>query len=77
MIATKTNCLELINNKKWRTLIQLLQEMDAIEVADLVEGYSKTNKIIVFRLLSRQQAKEVFKMLDHSEQGAIDRKSVV
>lgn len=71
MIATKTNCLELINNKKWRTLIQLLQEMDAIEVADLVEGYSKTNKIIVFRLLSRQQAKEVFKMLDHSEQGAI------
>lgn len=47
MIATKTNCLELIKNKKWRTLIPLLQELDAIEVADLVEGYSKTNKMQV------------------------------
>ncbi len=71
MIPTKTDHLELIENKDWRTLKSSLKQLDAIEAADLVESSSKTNKIILFRLLSRQQAKEVFKMLDHSEQGAV------
>lgn len=48
--------------------MHVLREMDPIEIADLVEDASKTNKIILFRLLSRQQGKEVFKSLPHSEQ---------
>ncbi|MEO5789892.1 magnesium transporter, partial [Gelidibacter sp.] len=71
MIANKTDYLELIKNKKWRKLKSSLQDLDAIEAADLVESSSKTNQIILFRLLSRQQAKEVFKMLNHSEQEAV------
>ena len=71
MIVTKTDFPELIKNKKWRTLKRSLQHLDAIEAADLVENFSKTHQIILFRLLSRQQAKEVFKMLDNSEQEAI------
>ncbi len=71
MIATKTDYLKLIKNKRWRTLKSALQDLDGIEAADLVESSSKTNQIILFRLLTRQQAKEVFKMLDHSEQEAV------
>ena len=71
MIATKTDYLKLIKNKRWRTLKSALQDLDAIEAADLVESSSKTNQIILFRLLTRRQAKEVFKMLDHSEQEAV------
>lgn len=71
MIATQTDYLELIKNKKWRVLKSALQDLDAIETADLVENSSKTNKIILFRLLSRQQAKEVFKSLPHSEQEVV------
>ncbi|MGV8815675.1 MAG: magnesium transporter [Gelidibacter sp.] len=71
MIANKTDYLELIKNKKWRKLKSSLQDLDAIEAADLVESSSKSNQIILFRLLSRQQAKEVFKMLNHSEQEAV------
>ncbi|MEO8772923.1 MAG: CBS domain-containing protein, partial [Gelidibacter sp.] len=71
MIATNTDYLELIKNKMWRSLKRSLQDLDAIEAADLVESSSKTDKIILFRLLSRQQAKEVFKMLPYSEQEAV------
>lgn len=71
MIATQTDYLELIKDKEWRTLKGVLKDLDAIEAADLVESASKINKIILFRLLSRKQAKEVFKMLPHSEQEVV------
>lgn len=71
MIATTTDYLELIKNRKWRVLKHSLQNLDANEAADLVESSTRINKIILFRLLSRQQAKEVFKLLEHSEQGAV------
>ena len=71
MIATQIDYNELIKNKNWRVLKRALQDLDNVETADLIESSTKTNKIILFRLLSRQQTKEVFKMLDHSEQEAV------
>ena len=68
MLATKTDFQELIKNRKWRILRRKLQNLDSMEATELVESASKTNKIILFRLLSRQQTKEVFKALAHSEQ---------
>lgn len=68
MLATKTDFLELIKDRKWRILRRELQNLDSMDAADLVESASKSNKIILFRLLSRQQTKEVFKALPHSEQ---------
>lgn len=68
MLATKIDFQELIRNRKWRVLRRKLQNLDSMEAAELVESASKTNKIILFRLLSRQQTKDVFKALSHSEQ---------
>ncbi|MEO8933147.1 MAG: magnesium transporter [Xanthomarina sp.] len=68
MPTTKTDYLDLIKNRKWRVLKRLLQELDPVEAADLVESSTKGNKIILFRLLTREQTKEVFKLLPHSEQ---------
>ncbi|TYB76954.1 magnesium transporter [Bizionia myxarmorum] len=68
MPNTETAFLELINTRKWRTLKRALKTLDAVEAAQLVEDNSKGNKIILFRLLSRKQAKEVFKLLPRTEQ---------
>ena len=71
MIATQIDYPELIKNRNWRVLKRALQDLDNVETANLIESSSKTNKIILFRLLTRQQTKEVFKMLHHSEQEAV------
>ncbi len=71
MRATKTELLQLIKEKKWRSLKRSMKNFDALEAANLVEETHKANKIILFRLLSRQQAKGVFKILPHSEQEII------
>lgn len=68
MLATKTDFLELIKDRKWRILRRELQNLDSMDAAEIIESVSKGNKIILFRLLSRQQTKEVFKALPHSEQ---------
>lgn len=68
MLATKTDFLELIKDRKWRILRRELQNLDSMDAAEIIESASKGNKIILFRLLSRQQTKEVFKALPHSEQ---------
>jgi len=71
MLATKTDLLQLIKEKKWRSLKRSMKNFDALEAATLVEDTTKGTKIILFRLLSRQQAKGVFKILPHSEQEII------
>src|SRR5690606_34655989 len=68
MPTTKIDFLELIKNRKWRVLKRSLRNLDAIEVANLIESVSKNDKIVFFRLLSRAQTKKVFKLLPHSEQ---------
>ncbi|EGV43288.1 magnesium transporter [Bizionia argentinensis JUB59] len=68
MPVTETDYLELIKNKKWRVLRRALHELDSLEAAELVENASKGNKVILFRLLTREQTKDVFKLLPHSEQ---------
>ncbi|RXJ49519.1 magnesium transporter [Gelidibacter gilvus] len=68
MQVTKPHFLDLIKNKKWRELKRSLQDMDALDLSLMVENFSKNDKIILFRLLSREQAKNVFKMLSQSDQ---------
>lgn len=68
MIDTQTDFAELIKTRNWRVLKRAIQNLDTVEAAGLVESASKNNKIILFRLLSRAQTKEVFKMLNYNEQ---------
>lgn len=71
MQLTKPHFLDLIKNKKWRELKRSLKDMDALDLSLIVENFSKNDKIILFRLLSRDQAKQVFKMLPQSDQEEI------
>jgi|SRR5690606_32913229 len=71
MQLTKPHFLDLIKNKKWRELKRSLKDMDALDLSLMVENFSKNDKIILFRLLSRDQAKQVFKMLPQSDQEEI------
>jgi magnesium transporter len=71
MVEFKTNYQSLIENKDWKTLKFALNEFDSIQIAQIIEDISEDEEIIVFRLLSRNQAKEVFQILSHSKQEQI------
>lgn len=71
MLATESNFLELIENKNWRTLKRSLNELDATEMEQLLEDIPQRDMIILFRLLTRKQAKEVFKLLSQYNQEEI------
>jgi len=70
MVKFKTKFQSLIANKDWKTLKFTLNEFDSIQIAKLIEDLSE-DEIIVFRLLNRKQAKEVFQILSHSKQEQI------
>ena len=59
---------ELIENKDWKTLKQELCLLDPLQVAEILENVSKTDQLVLFRLLPRQLAKDTFQILPHDEQ---------
>lgn len=63
-----TEIFELYKNKEWKRLKQALSEYDSIQIADLIEEITDEEDLILFRLLSRQQAKLVFQELSHDKQ---------
>ena len=62
---------ELIESKDWKTLKQELHLLEPLQVAEILENVSKTDRIVLFRLLPRQLAKDTFQILSHSEQEGI------
>jgi magnesium transporter len=71
MDEVKNHILDLIENKDWKTLKQELHLLDPLQVAEILESLPKTDKMLIFRLLSRQLAKDTFQLLSHDEQGDI------
>ncbi|MGW8123122.1 magnesium transporter [Roseivirga echinicomitans] len=70
MIETQTSFSELIRNKQWKTLKISLNELDTVESATLIEQ-SDGDEIILFRLLDRTLAKDVFRLLSFSKKVGI------
>ena len=68
MVENKVNFQEIIEREDWRSLKTSLEELDPIEIAHLLEEASSNDEIIMFRLLGREQAKEVFQLLTHQKQ---------
>lgn len=73
MVDLKINEIqELIENRNWRQLKQELQELDNIQISELIEELpDDSDYIILFRLLGRDQAKEVFQLLSYEKQESI------
>ena len=57
-----------INERSWKALKQELNNLEPFQIADLIESLPKEERILLFRILSRKSAKEIFQHLSHEEQ---------
>jgi magnesium transporter len=71
MMELKLDFQDLIENKEWKTLKQEINRLDAVQIAEIIEDLPKADDIILFRLLSREQAKESFQLISHEKQEKI------
>lgn len=68
MNEIRTLFRRLIDNKSWKALKKELNNLSSFQIAEVIGNLSKADQILVFRLLSRIQAKETFSYLSHNEQ---------
>lgn len=61
----------LIQEKNWKILKKELTTLSAFQVAEIINELEKEEQIILFRLFSREQAKETFALLSPEEQQEI------
>ena len=59
---------QLIEEKSWKVLKSELKNLEPFQIAELIEELDKSDQLVVFRLLTRQLAKETFQHLSHDEQ---------
>lgn len=71
MSDNKTYFHKLIEEKAWKTIKEELHKLDPVEIAEIIEELSKSDEVIVFRLLPRDAAKETFQHLPHEIQEEI------
>lgn len=62
---------QLIQDRNWKLIKEELNELDPFQVAQIIPELSKSDRILLFRLLSRESAKETFQHLSHDEQESI------
>jgi magnesium transporter len=65
--AVKKEIKELLGLNRWGEVRELLREAPAPDIADLLEQLEPSTRILVFRLLTRSRADEVFFYLESSE----------
>lgn len=62
---------QLIEKKSWKFIKQELSNLEPFQIAEIIGHLSKSDQIILFRLLSREVAKETFQHLSRLEQESI------
>ncbi len=62
---------ELIEQKSWSALRRELKELEPLDIAEIIEELSDENDIILFRLLTREDAKNTFQYLSFDKQEQI------
>ncbi len=67
MKEIKIHFQQLIEEKSWKTVKQELYNIDSVQIAEIIEELSKSDQIILFRLLPQELAKETFKHLSHDQ----------
>jgi magnesium transporter len=53
----------LIEEKKWMTIRHLIDDMNFVDLAEIIDEFSEPEDIILFRLLPRELAKDTFQEL--------------
>ena len=59
--------LELAAQKQFRRLKELIAEMNVVDIAEFLDELDPEQQAVVFRLVPRQLAAEVFTYLEDSE----------
>ena len=62
---------QLIDERSWKVLKQELNNLESFQIAELIESLPKKEQILLFRILSRESAKEIFSHLSYEEQADI------
>ena len=57
MNEIKVLFLRLLEERDWKTLKQKLNFLDHLQIAEIIEESSRADRIILFRLLTREIAK--------------------
>jgi len=58
---------KLIDERNWTVLKQNLNDLEPFQIAEIIEMLPKQEQVILFRILSHESAKEVFKHLSAEE----------
>ncbi|MEX0778672.1 MAG: magnesium transporter [Balneolales bacterium] len=67
----KPEILELIENQKWTELRESIEDWPVPEVADLMYGLEKTDRVLFFRILPRRLSSELFSYLEPESQNEL------
>ena len=68
MNEIKIHFKQLIDERSWQALKQELNNLEPFQIAELIETLPKEEQILLFRILSRKSAKEIFQHLSHDQQ---------
>jgi len=72
MNELKIHIRKLIESKDWINLKKELHLLDPLQIAEILESVPETDEfVLIFRLLSRQLAKDTFQILSHDQQSDI------
>ena len=61
----------LLSEKKYRQLREKLNELNEMDVADYLQEMEKEKRLLVFRMLNKDRAAEVFTSFPYETQGEI------
>lgn len=71
LVDEKADFRNLIKNRKWKEVKRKLQNSDNFQIARTIEELPLKQEVVLFRLLSREQAKETFHYLSRKKQESI------
>lgn len=71
---TMMNLMNLLGEKKYREIAVKLKEQNVVDLADLLMGLDAELQPLVFRMIDKSKAAEVFSYLDDEEQQALVQK---
>ena len=54
---------ELINQKNWREIKEIINDVPAVDVGELLEDLDNQTALLVFRLIEKKKASDVFSHL--------------
>ena len=63
------NLLTLLNSRKFIQVRRIIQEMNSVDLAELIsESEDEKDTVLLFRLLPKEMAADVFSYLEHDQQ---------